>query len=194
MFYFNFHPEPWRNDPIWRAYFSNGLVQPPTRNILKIPIWDPSVLQFLFGNFLQLWGYGFPEISLGYLPTLCGLPGYPTPIVELHGVTWVARPFLNGRTYPWVFLVWNNPPINWVISPGPSNWIWGPPCRVGKIIQVLFALEPPVSDFQMMNCKALESKIRFLEILGRRCFAWGIWGCWVLFWGSGKAVDFLVIL
>ena len=28
--FFDFHPEPWGNDPIWRAYFSNGLVQPPT--------------------------------------------------------------------------------------------------------------------------------------------------------------------
>ena len=25
-----FHPENWGNDPIWRAYFSNGLVQPAT--------------------------------------------------------------------------------------------------------------------------------------------------------------------
>ena len=24
-FFLNFHPEPWRNDPFWRAYFSNGL-------------------------------------------------------------------------------------------------------------------------------------------------------------------------
>ncbi len=29
---FYFHPEPWGNDPIWRAYFSDGLVQPPTRS------------------------------------------------------------------------------------------------------------------------------------------------------------------
>ena len=28
MFYF--YPDPWGNDPIWRAYFSNWLVQPPT--------------------------------------------------------------------------------------------------------------------------------------------------------------------
>ena len=27
---FYFHPDPWGKDPIWRAYFSNGLVQPPT--------------------------------------------------------------------------------------------------------------------------------------------------------------------
>ena len=31
---FCFHPEPWGNDPFWRfAYFSDGLVQPPTRII-----------------------------------------------------------------------------------------------------------------------------------------------------------------
>ena len=28
---FYFHPDPWGNDPIWRAYFSDGLVQPPPR-------------------------------------------------------------------------------------------------------------------------------------------------------------------
>ena len=27
---FYVHPKPWGNDSIWRAYFSNGLVQPPT--------------------------------------------------------------------------------------------------------------------------------------------------------------------
>ena len=29
-----FHPEPWGNDPIWRAYSSNGLFQPPTTSWL----------------------------------------------------------------------------------------------------------------------------------------------------------------
>ena len=28
---YNFHPEPWGHDPIWRAYVSNGSVQPPAR-------------------------------------------------------------------------------------------------------------------------------------------------------------------
>ena len=28
--FFYFHPDPWGNDPIWRAYFSTRLVQPPT--------------------------------------------------------------------------------------------------------------------------------------------------------------------
>ena len=31
---FYFRPDPWGNDPIWRAYFSNGLVQPPSRWLL----------------------------------------------------------------------------------------------------------------------------------------------------------------
>ena len=29
-YFWNFHPKPWGNHPIWRAYFSTGLVQPPT--------------------------------------------------------------------------------------------------------------------------------------------------------------------
>ena len=33
-FFFNFHPDPWGNAPIWRAYFSNGLVQPPTSHVV----------------------------------------------------------------------------------------------------------------------------------------------------------------
>ena len=32
--FWNFHPEPWGNDPIWRAYFSKGL-KPPTRSFFK---------------------------------------------------------------------------------------------------------------------------------------------------------------
>ncbi len=38
-YFWNFHPETWGNDPIWRIYFSNGLVQPapsfPTTFCLK---------------------------------------------------------------------------------------------------------------------------------------------------------------
>ena len=36
---FYFHLYPWGNDPIWRAYFSDGLVQPPTRHHL----WPPPL-------------------------------------------------------------------------------------------------------------------------------------------------------
>ena len=31
----HFHPEIWGADPNWRAYFNNGLVQPPTRSLTK---------------------------------------------------------------------------------------------------------------------------------------------------------------
>ena len=30
---FYVHPDPWENDPIWRAYFSTGFVQPPTSRL-----------------------------------------------------------------------------------------------------------------------------------------------------------------
>ena len=30
QFFFIFTPHKWGSDPIWRAYFSNGMVQPPT--------------------------------------------------------------------------------------------------------------------------------------------------------------------
>ena len=35
---FYFHPEPWGDDPFWRAYFSKGLVQPPT-SFLKTQVF-----------------------------------------------------------------------------------------------------------------------------------------------------------
>ena len=34
--FFYFHPEPWGTDPIWRAYFSNGLVQPKFNHQLVV--------------------------------------------------------------------------------------------------------------------------------------------------------------
>ena len=38
----DFHPKLWGNDPIWRAYFSDGLVQPPTSIYhLSIRLIDP---------------------------------------------------------------------------------------------------------------------------------------------------------
>ena len=33
-YFWNFHPENWGIFPIWGSYFSNGLVQPPTRNVV----------------------------------------------------------------------------------------------------------------------------------------------------------------
>ena len=51
--FFNFHPEPWGNDPIWRASFSDGLVQLPTR----IFMWDRLCIGIMCWGlwFLCLW-------------------------------------------------------------------------------------------------------------------------------------------
>ena len=39
------HPENWGNDPIWRSYFSNGLVQPPTSRRVTAEL-DPLPFDF----------------------------------------------------------------------------------------------------------------------------------------------------
>ena len=39
---FFFHPKNWGSDPNWRAYFSNGLVQPPTRQRFVAELLEDS--------------------------------------------------------------------------------------------------------------------------------------------------------
>ena len=47
--FFHFYPDPWGfHDPIWRAYFSNGLVQPPTRFLFVNNIWFLWSLKWLW--------------------------------------------------------------------------------------------------------------------------------------------------
>ena len=44
---FYFHPDPWGRFPIWRAYFSIGLVQPPTSIVSpKFDFTNPLILWF----------------------------------------------------------------------------------------------------------------------------------------------------
>ena len=48
IFFIYFHPENWGRCPIWRAYFSDGLVQPPTREFLRVkgPVcWEVSKIK-----------------------------------------------------------------------------------------------------------------------------------------------------
>ena len=67
--FLNFHTEPWGNDPIWRAFFSNGLVQPPTRK--------------LFSNYLILGvslNAGTPKSSIVIGISMINHPFWGTPI------------------------------------------------------------------------------------------------------------------
>ena len=52
-YFWNFPPDFWGNDPIWRVYFSKGLVQPPTRQ---------GVREEHFSNFF--WKSWLPSRSL----------------------------------------------------------------------------------------------------------------------------------
>ena len=48
QFFLCFHPDPWGKDPIWRAYFSGGLVQPPTRHGLWKTSQSPGWLWYFY--------------------------------------------------------------------------------------------------------------------------------------------------
>ena len=54
---FYFQPDPWGDDPIWRAYFSNGLVQPPP----NCPFWGYQTMQ-MHGIF---WRFALQNAFLG---------------------------------------------------------------------------------------------------------------------------------
>ena len=56
---FCFAPDTWGNDPIWRAYFSNGLVQPPTSNVLRV--WIARGVKY------HLWGWQLGSVQHAWL-------------------------------------------------------------------------------------------------------------------------------
>ena len=41
---FDFYPDPWGNDPIWRAYFSNGLVERPMKSRFSLVGFNVSTV------------------------------------------------------------------------------------------------------------------------------------------------------
>ena len=80
---FYFHPEPWGRFPFWRAYFSKGLVQPPTR----LPILEVS-------NTANVWqlNTGFPRV--GWRNILPSLPVIPHQVFGSLGIClyiWLRR-------------------------------------------------------------------------------------------------------
>ena len=55
-YFLYFHPETWGRFPIWRAYFSDGLVQPPTRlGELSLGMIERRLLVWKFPQLPQLW-------------------------------------------------------------------------------------------------------------------------------------------
>ena len=86
--FFSFYPDPWGNDPNWRAYFSDGLVQPPTRQR-----FCPKKLHSSQSDF------GHDSVShhfLGYVwkPSAWTFPELKE--CELHGC-WGVVVMLSGR-------------------------------------------------------------------------------------------------
>ena len=67
-YFWNFHPDPCKNDPIWRAYFSNGL-KPPTRWPWRW-FWRPNFWVLSRFTFVLWNGWWFFEIRLQYPPKM----------------------------------------------------------------------------------------------------------------------------
>ena len=98
-YFLNFHPNPWGNDPKWRAYFSNGLVQPPTS---KSCFWRSM---FIFSRDTCLENPTLGGIFFGLLAYLLSLSCVASVyfIAHVHpGIQWqwmgpgVARREKNG--------------------------------------------------------------------------------------------------
>ena len=57
--FFYVHPDPWGSLPFWRAYFSNGVVQPPTRTLpTNLEVFFRSVIFHLGGWCAELFRHG----------------------------------------------------------------------------------------------------------------------------------------
>ena len=72
-YFWYFHPDPWGNDPFWRAYFSNGL-KPPTRREISLP----TLFLFFFTDFFLLkLGYNsFPAAASFLVSWFCVVETY----------------------------------------------------------------------------------------------------------------------
>ena len=110
--FFNVHPDPWGNDPIWRAFFwGMGWNQPPVRNALKMAInrhlhprslkQGPEISPYF------LWGGGYLWCKVGPKQTLLSLCTdfiwyfqVPLPRQRWIGEQW-KKPWLVGLYRGW---------------------------------------------------------------------------------------------
>ena len=86
--FFIFTPT-WGNDPIWRAYFSDGLVQPPTRTARPWKLMVGRRITFLFGKVT--------------FQGLCEILGWGMPFGSWNG-THLGRIVKKMQTYPYYML------------------------------------------------------------------------------------------
>ena len=120
---FYFQPKPWGNDPIWRAYFSNGLVQPPTsERMVTMFFWVykcflMAMFQasgmylaecffqdftgvFLFGEHLRLFSH---HLETFMNPSLCPIVGAKAQAFRLWLVAVLSKS--NQGCFPVLFVL-----------------------------------------------------------------------------------------
>ena len=87
--FWNFHPDPWGNHPIWRSYFSDGL-KPPTRLVYWFPLKRPAMKpSFLGGGSTWPGGVGWPAMI---------------EMLAVH-ITFSGKPFKFKQRWLWVGLI-----------------------------------------------------------------------------------------
>ena len=109
--FYIFHPEPWRNDPIWWAYFSNGLVQPPTRlHIGKLKAIDSiDDARSFFVHHCYFSSPNKPGYMSGEVGGIEGGGPYETLTIE---------------TWEWYFFMWHcsrTKLVCWAVADGQSS-------------------------------------------------------------------------
>ena len=121
---------PWKlgkMNPFWRAYFSKGLVQPPTSNssIATYLVWGPlglGPIQFLMEMRVGWWLIGKIKQRCWWISnyTANWAVGHPSGFKEVLGITWPRYLDIKSRS------CWNPvPQIEWLLNdPVLIRW-WG---------------------------------------------------------------------
>ena len=123
---FYVHPEDWgRWTQIWRAFFSNGLVQPPTRCVF-VSFWSMQFLGWISCVFLGGWLWTVFTVSWsGWWFQIC---------FYVHRYLWMMIQFDSYVQIRWnqrllifshCFLMWQVTSFQWGIElPGENMVVW----------------------------------------------------------------------
>ena len=119
--FWNFHPETWGRFPIWRAYFSKGLVQPPTR-------WNQGMIIPVFVVRKETKSWNLPLKKHDFRTWFCyrfwanpDFNGWFECIFPQWGAVFTSHILVWGGVGGWV-----NPRAGVSTLPGVSNSVlWG---------------------------------------------------------------------
>ena len=170
MFYF--HPNPWGNYAIWRAYFAEGL-KPPTRfHVPSIHLSPPVILWCFFCQGLHLRKLCWDLVSATQHAAVWG----PSEVIWWwqFGLIWWVK--VMAGCLMWIFSVASELQVgilafaDTVIILGYCiSFVWGlQNCRNNKYIAY-------IAVTMLMFCSHISHKPYPLHV---ESALWGVWKCW----------------